>query len=329
MYKKIKFLAAAPVLLIAALAGFSGVAKASTADAWPEKQVRIIVSLPPGSGADTIARFVAAGLQDRFKQPFVVENKTGANSFIAARLVAESPPDGYTIFWASNSPMTTNLVAFKSLGYDPVRDFTPVAMGARFPMVFVVRKDSPLHSISDLTNYLREHGDRANYGSGTATYRLAIEQYQIQAGVSSTHVPYKGTSAAVVGLASGDVDFSLAEISSVMPLIKDGRLRALAVTGKERLKNLPDVPTMGESGVPGYEVEAWVGGFLPAKTPRPVADKVSGAVLDILRSQKAQDYITGLGGIPTATGPADLRQFQEKEIARLREVAGKIKLVPE
>lgn len=328
MRRTLFFLYSMPMFLVV-LAGIFRPDSARAADAWPNKQVKVVVSLPPGSGADTIARFMASELQSRFKQPFVVENKPGANSSIAARLVAESPADGYTIFWASNSPMTTNVVAFKSLPYDPVRDFTPIAVGARFPMVFVVRKDSPLHSIADLTEYLRKHGDSANYGSGTATYRLAIEQYQLQAGVTSTHVPYKGTSAAIIGLASGDVDFSLAEVSSVMPLIKEGRLRALAVTGKERQKDMPDVPTMAEAGVPGYEFEAWVGGFLPAGTPKPVAQKISNAVLEVLRSQKAKDYISSLGGTPSAMGPKEFRQFQAKEIDRLRVIATQIKLVPD
>nr|WP_145552340.1 tripartite tricarboxylate transporter substrate binding protein [Variovorax boronicumulans] len=308
-----------------ALAGASALpALAGPADEWPNKPVKVIVSLPPGSGADTIARFLAPRLQQRFGQPFVVENRTGANSFIAAQFVARAPADGYTLFWASNSPMTTNLVTFKQLPYDPFADFTPLAVAARFPMVFVVPAASPLRSMADLTAHLREGGGKVPFGSGTATYRLAIEQYHLQAGVAGTHVPYKGTSAAVMGLAAGDVAYSLAEISAVAPLIKGGRLRALAVTSRQRLRDLPEVPTMAEAGIPGHEVHAWVGGFFPARTGPAIVAKVAKAALDIVRSPEGTAYIDSLGGIPAPMGPKELGAFQESEVAQLRAVAARV-----
>lgn len=299
------------------------------ADEWPNKPVKIIVSLPPGSGADTIARYVATQLQQRYKQPFVVENKPGANSFIAAQFVAKAPADGYTLFWASNSPMTTNVLAFKQLPYDPLVDFTPIALGARFPMAFVVAANSRLRSMADLTSHLRAAGTKANYASGTATYRLAIEQYQLQVGATATHVPYKGTSAAVMGLAGGDVDFSLAEVSAVTPLIRGGKLRALAVTGKSRQKDLPDVPTMAEAGVPGYEFYAWVGGFFPAKVDPAIVDKAAAAIQQALSAQAGRDYVLSLGGIPAVAGPRELREFQEKELSQLRAIAHKVNMEQE
>lgn len=319
--------AAALVAMIAAAAGQP--AMAAPADDWPSKPVKVIVSLPPGSGADTIARFVAAQLQQRFKQPFVVENKTGANSFIAAQFVAKAPADGHTLFWASNSPMTTNLVIFKQLPYDPLADFAPMVLGARFPMAFVVPASSPLRTMADLTAHLRKNGAKVNYGSGTATYRLAIEQYQLQIGAAATHVPYKGTSAAVMGLAAGDVEYSLAEVSAVTPLIKGGKLRALAVTGQARQKDLVDVPTMAEAGIPGYEFYAWVGGFFPAKVDPAIVKKASDAALEVLRSKEGTDYVQGLGGILAAAGPKELREFQEKEITLLRVIAHKVNLEQE
>lgn len=304
-------------------------ALAAPADEWPNKPVKIIVSLPPGSGADTIARYVATQLQQRYKQPFVVENKPGANSFIAAQFVAKAPADGYTLFWASNSPMTTNVLAFKQLPYDPLADFTPIALGARFPMAFVVAANSRLRSMADLSSHLRAAGTKANYASGTATYRLAIEQFQLQVGATATHVPYKGTSAAVMGLAGGDVDFSLAEVSAVTPLIRGGKLRALAVTGKTRQKDLPEVPTMAEAGVPGYEFYAWVGGFFPAKVDPAIVDKAAAAIQQALSSQAGRDYVLSLGGIPAVAGPRELREFQEKELSQLRAIAHKVNMEQE
>lgn len=302
---------------------------AAPADDWPNKPVKVIVSLPPGSGADTIARYVATQLQQRFKQPFVVENKTGANSIIAARFVAEAPADGYTLFWASNSPMTTNLVALKQLPYDPVADFAPVVLGARFPMAFVVAANSPLRSMADLSAHLRKTDGKANYASGTATYRLAIEQYQLQAGVRAAHVPYKGTSAAVLGLAGGDVDYSLAEVSAVSPLIKSGKLRALAVTGQTRQTDLPDVPTMAQAGVDGYTFYAWVGGFFPAKVDPAIVDKMAAATQEVLGAKAGRDYVLSLGGIPAVAGPRDLRAFQQQEIEQLRAIAARVQMEQE
>ncbi len=304
-------------------------ASAGPAEDWPSRPVKVIVSLPPGSGADTIARYVATQLQQKYKQPFVVENKTGANSFIAAQFVAKAPADGYTLFWASNSPITTNLVAFRQLPYDPVADFTPIALGARFPMAFVVPAGSPLRTMADLTAHLKKNGAKANYASGTATYRLAIEQYQLQVGGHATHVPYKGTAAAVMGLAGGDVDYSLAEVSAVTPLIKGGKLRALAVTGKGRQKDLPDVPTMAEAGVPGYEFYAWVGGYFPARVDPAIVQKAAAAVQEVLRAREGHDYVLGLGGIPAVAGPQELREFQEKELTQLRAIAHKVKMEQE
>lgn len=304
-------------------------ALAGSADDWPNKPVKVIVSLPPGSGADTIARYVATQLQQRFKQPFVVENRPGANSFIAAQFVAKAPADGYTLFWASNSPMTTNVVAFKQLPYDPLTDFAPIALGARFPMAFVVSANSPLRTMADLTAHLRKVGSKANYGSGTATYRLAIEQYQLQVGATAAHVPYKGTAAAVMALAGGELDFSLAEVSAVAPLIRGGKLRALAVTGKMRQKDLPEVPTMAEAGMPGYEFYAWVGGFFPAKVDPAIVEKAAAAVQQVLGVKEGRDYVLSLGGIPAVVGPRELREFQEKELTQLRAIADKVKMEQE
>lgn len=316
--------------LLALTATFACVgALAAPADDWPNKPVKLIVSLPPGSGTDTIARYVAKELEQRFKQPFVVENKPGANSFIAARLVAKAPADGYTIFWASNSPMTTNVVAFKKLPYDPLTDFTPIALGARFPMAFVVPASSPLRSMADLTAYLRKTGGKASYASGTATYRLAIEQYQLQVGGTATHVPYKGTSEAVISVATGIVDFSISDVSAVMPLIRGGKLRALAVTSKTREKELPDVPTMTEAGVSGYEFYAWVGGFFPAKVEPAIVEKAAAAIQQVLGGQEGRDYVRSLGGIPSVAGPRELREFQEKELAQMRAIAKKVNMEQE
>lgn len=186
------------LLSVAALAQ-GGSARA--ASDYPAHPVKIIVSLPPGSGADTTARFLSKHLAERFKQPFVVENRPGGNSFIAAQAVATAPPDGYTLFVASNSPMTTNAAVFKNLPYDAVKDFAPVAPIARFPMALVVPANSPYRSVADLVAAVRAAPGQLNFASGTATYQVVLELFHEQNGIKATHVPYKGTSAALADVA--------------------------------------------------------------------------------------------------------------------------------
>jgi len=190
------------LLSVAALAQ-GGSARA--ASDYPAHPVKIIVSLPPGSGADTTARFLSKHLAERFKRPFVVENRPGGNSFIAAQAVATAPPDGYTLFVASNSPMTTNAAVFKNLPYDAVKDFAPVAPIARFPMALVVPANSPYRSVADLVAAARAAPGQLNFASGTATYQVVLELFHEQNGIKATHVPYKGTSAALADVAGGVV----------------------------------------------------------------------------------------------------------------------------
>lgn len=287
---------------------------------YPEKPVRIVVSLPPGSGADTTARFIARHLSQTFGQPFVVENRPGANSFIAAKAVAESPPDGYTMFVASNSPMVTNLAVFRQLPYDPVKDFAPVASIARFALVIVVPASSPYRSMRDLIAAAQAAPGKLNYAAGTPTYQVAMELYHERNGIRSHPVPYKGTGPAVTDVASGNVDYSIAEISSVLPLIRAGRIRALAVASAERLKDLPDVPTVAESGNPGFEMHAWTGVFFPARVPPAIVGRVAEAIRATMASPQGMAFIDAMGGTVFTRTPEQFREFQLGEIDATRRI---------
>ncbi|AVA37698.1 MULTISPECIES: Bug family tripartite tricarboxylate transporter substrate binding protein [Cupriavidus] len=288
--------------------------------AWPDHAVKVIVSLPPGSGADTTARFISQTLSKELGQPFVVENRPGANSFIAARAVAEAAPDGYTIFVASNSPMVTNAAVFSKLPYDPVKSFAPVASIARFPMVLVVPANSPFKTLQDLVAAAKRAPGRLNYASGTPTYQVAMERFHHRNGIKANPIQYKGTSPAINDLAGGNVDYSIAEISAVLPLIKGDKLRALAVGSDTRLKDLPDTPTVSESGTTGYEAYAWTGVFAPANTPANIVDKLSALVRKAMNSPEGAAFINNLGGILFTGTPAQLRDFQVKEIEATREI---------
>lgn len=306
------------VLSVAALAQ-GGSARA--ASDYPAHPVKIIVSLPPGSGADTTARFLSKHLAERFKQPFVVENRPGANSFIAAQAVATAPPDGYTLFVASNSPMTTNAAVFKNLPYDALKDFAPVAPIARFPMALVVPAQSPYRSVADLVAAARAAPGQLNFASGTATYQVVLELFHEQNGIKATHVPYKGTSAALADVAGGVVQYSVADVSAALPLIRGGKLRPLAVTSTRRIKDLPDVPTMQESGNKGFEAYAWTAAFFPAKVDPAIVARVSDAVQALVRSEEGKAFMEQLGGEPFVGGPATLAAFQRDELASMRRIA--------
>lgn len=307
-----------PILLAlsACAAAYAPAARA----AYPDHPVKVIVSLPPGSGADTTARFLSKYLAQELGQPFVVENRPGANSFIAARAVAEAPPDGYTMFVASNSPMVTNAAVFKKLPYDPIKDFAPVASIARFPMVLVVPANSPYHTLQDLVGAARQSPGKLNYASGTPTYQVAIERLHDRNGIQANPIQYKGTSPAINDTAGGSVDYTIAEVSAVLPLVHGGKLRAVAVASGARLKDLPQTPTVAESGTPGFEAYAWTGVFFPANTPAPIVDKVSVLVRKLLDSPDGAAFIGNLGGTVFTSTPAQFRDFQVREIEATRQI---------
>lgn len=292
----------------------------ANATGYPDHTVKLIVSLPPGSAADNTARFLSKHLSDRFKQTFVVENKPGANSFIAAQAVIASPPDGYTLFVSTNSPVTTNAAVFKNLPYDPIKDFTPIASVARFPMVLVVGEDSPFKTMADLVAAARKSPGKLNFGTSTATYQANLELFNEMNGIRATHVPYKGTSAALTDLAGGVLQYSLADVSAVMPLIRGGKLRPLGVGSPGRLKDLPDVPTMQESGNKGYEAFAWSAVFGPAKMDPAIVKTLSDAIADLLKQPQSVEFLATLGAEPFPGTPESLGKFQASELETMRGV---------
>lgn len=287
---------------------------------YPDRTVKLIVSLPPGSAADNTARFLSRHLSDRFKQSFVVENRPGANSFIAAQAVIASAPDGYTLFVSTNSPVTTNAAVYKNIPYDPIRDFTPIAPVARFPMVLVVGADSPYKSVAELVAAAKQAPGKLNFGTSTATYQAYLELFHEMNGIKSTHVPYKGTGAALTDVAGGILQYSLADVSAVMPLIRGGKLRALAVGSPERLKDLPDIPTMQESGTKGYEAFAWSAVFGPANMDPKIVKVLADAIAELLRAPESVTFLNNLGAEIFAGTPQSLKAFQAAELETMKGV---------
>lgn len=309
------------ICAVLALGTGAGVfSRAAQAAGYPDRPVRIIVSLPPGSGADTTARFLAQQLGQQLGQPFIVDNRPGANSFIAARAVAEAAPDGYTMFVASNTPMVTNAAVFKQLPYDPIKDFAPVASFAKFPMVIVVPANSPFKTLPDLVAALKASPGKFNFASGTPSYQIAMEQFHDLNGVKATAVNYKGTGPAITDLAAGVCDYSIAEISSVLPLIQDHRLRALGVADSQRLRDLPDVPTAEQQGYKGFEAFAWTGVFFPAKVPKEIVQRVGDLVRNAVNGPEGAAFIKKIGGTAFTGSSQEFADFQASEIAKTKRI---------
>ncbi len=313
------------VICAALFAAHSAAATAAERD-YPNRPVRLIIAMPPGGGLDTTARYLARELTDRLKQPFVVENRPGANSIIAAKAVASAPADGYTLWLSSNSPMVTNPAVFKSLPYDPVNDYTPIARVVRLPLVIAVPAASPYATLQSLMAAGRAAPGKLNYASGSATYQVVLELINEQHHVKANAVPYKGTVPAITDLAAGNVDYSIGEVSAVLPLARSGKVKLLAVTSAQRLKDLPEVPTVAESGTSGLDIDGWIGLYGPAKLPPKLVDTLADAVDGILRKPSTVEAVGKLNGVVYPGGPQELKAFQAREFERTQKIVRTAKI---
>lgn len=315
MKSKRLFLAA---LLLPALLS-SGSAFAQSSD-FPSKPIKFIVPFPPGSGTDTSARYFAKKLTELVGQPVVVENKAGANGFIAVKAVLTAPADGYTVFVGSNSTLAVNVALFKSLPYDPVADFAPLTMMMRSPALLIA-PPARRNSLRQLMDEARANPGKLNYGAGSAGYQLMAELFNDAARVQTQGIPFKGASEAVTAVASGTVDLAFAEMTSAQELVKSGKLNALAVAAERRVPALSSVPTASEAGLPGFTAYTWVAAMVSAKTPRAEADKLASLLTRIERLPETKEFYERLGAEVMNGGPEELRAFQASEITLWKRIA--------
>lgn len=292
----------------------------ATETKYPSRPVKIVVAMPPGGGLDTTARHIANELSHQLGQSFIIENRPGGNGFIAANAVAKAAPDGYTLWLSSNSPMVTNPAIFRQLPYDPVADFTPVARLLRLPMVVAVPASSPHETLDSLMTAARAAPGSLNYASGSSTYHVVTELINERHQVQAHAVPYKGTAPAITDLAAGHVDYAVGEINSVLPLANSGKVRLLAVTSAKRLETLPQVPTVSESGAPGFDLDAWIGMYGPANLPEDIVATLAKAVDTALRAPAIVETIRAMHGAIDPSGPQVLRDFQAAEYERARKI---------
>ena len=311
----IKQLMACIALAAAALCG------PAQAQGYPTKPVTIVVPFAPGGAADTMARQLAERLNKRLGQPVIVENKPGAGTMIASEHVAKAAPDGHTVLLAASS-LGIAPSLYSKVNYDPVKDFTPISLVASVIHVLEVHPSVPVKSVAELIAWLKANPTKANYGSvgaGTSTH-LESELFNTMAGVKMTHVPYKGSAPALMDLVAGNLQVMFDAWASSGPFVKDGKTRLLAVTTTQRSKILPDVPTVAESGLPGYEAMPWLGFVAPAGTPAAAVNRFHAELTEVLKEHEVQDKFRSLGLDIIRNSPQEFAEFIKKDIAKWAKV---------
>ena len=320
---------AAIVLSFAAALALSWAAAASAAD-FPDHPIRVIVSVPAGGGVDTVTRIVTDKMRAALGQPLVVENKPGVSGSLAAETVFKAEPDGYTLLASQPAPITTALFLYKSLNYDPAQ-LVAIAIMSHVPNVVLVRKDFPAKTVPELIAYAKANPGKINYASqgiGTTSHTTA-ELFQSITGTKLTHVPYKGTAPAINDLLAGNVDLMFNELATSIELNKSGQARILAVTVKDRVPSLPDIPTLDEVGVHGCISDTWHAITAPPKTPLEIVNKLNAAANAAMRDSGLRERFAALSiGLGGGT-PAEARAFIREETQRWGDVIRKAGIPPE
>jgi putative tricarboxylic transport membrane protein len=292
------------------------------ADDYPSRPIRLIVPYAPGGGADSVARVVAKRVGETIGQPIVIENRAGAGSIIGTDMVAKAEGDGYTLLLGQSGPISINPAVYKDLRYDPIKDFAPVTMTTAYPYILAVNAKSPVKSVQDFVA-LAKSKPGSHYGTtgiGAANH-LVTELFSSKAGIKMTHVPYRGTALAVADLIGGQVDVVFSDPISVLSHLQAGTLRALAVTSKERSPVVPEVPTIAESGFPGFDAIAWHGILAPASTPPAIVKKLNTEIVSALLHPETKTLLTNQAMQTVGNTPEDFAAFIKQDIAIWKAVA--------
>lgn len=296
-------------LLLAALS----LSPAALAQAYPTKPLTFVVPFAAGSATDQLARALGQSLGEQSKQTVVVDNKAGASGMLAAQAVARAPADGYTVLITTNTTHAANEHLYKKLGYDPVKDFTPITALGKGGQVLVVNLASPYKSVAELLAQARKTPGKLSFGSGSSSSRVAGEMLQQLAGVQLLHVPYKSNPQAVTDLLGGQIDLMITDTATGLPQIRGGKLRGLAVSINKRMALLPELPTIAEAGVPGYDMGYWFAAYAPAGTPPAVVQRLQELLSKAVQSPAAKSFFESSGAEPYTTTPEGLAQFQREE----------------
>lgn len=312
---------AAFALLASLFAGFAG----ATDAAYPNKPIKLIVAFAAGTGTDTTARLISTPIAEQTRQPVVVDNRAGANGFIAAQAVAAAPADGYTFLVTTSTTHAVNAALFKRLPYDPIKDFAPVSLLTKAGLVLVVRAGGPIRTVDDLVQYGQAHPGRLNFAGANAASRVAGELFNTARRTKATYVPYKSVPQALADILGGQIDFMFSDVSTAMGQIQSGKLSALAVTTATRHPVFSEVPTLSESGMAGFELGTWTAMFAPAGTPRAVIDQMNRLVHQAKKSKAAREHTERSGAQDAEGTPEALAAFvlsETQKWARLVKAAG-------
>ena len=299
---------------------------------WPSRPIRFVVPLPPGGSPDYLSRLLAERLQPALGQPLVVENKPGAGGNIAREFVARQPADGYTILMSESSHVMAAGIGAR-LPYDPIKDFQPISLVATIPFGLTVNAGMPVHSLKEFIAYAKASPRPLTYGTAGigAPHHFAVELLRSMTGINVVHVPYKGSAGIIPALLSGEIDFTIAAVNSLLPHFKSGKLRPIAMAGSSRTAILPDVPTIAEAGpLPGYAVDVWLGVMAPAGTPLPIIDRLNSEINRVVRDpQIVRERLNTVGLEAVGTTPEQLLEVMKADLAKYTKLAREARIKPE
>lgn len=300
--------------LILSLVPISGFAQAVKSIAYPAKPIRLIVPLTAGGPTDSLARIIAVPLGEALGQPLIIDNRPGAGGNIGAEMAAKSPADGYTLFMGTSGPLSINTSLYPKLGYNPIRDFAPVILAASAPFVVAVNPSLPVKSLKELIALAKARPGQLNYGSvpGSASH-LSTELFKSMAAVNIQHIPYKGAAPATTDLITGQIQVSLASTPGAVPQVRAGKIKALGVTSARRIGKLPDVPTVAEVALPGYEASVWYGIVAPANTPREIVMRLNQETAKIIAERSHRERMLAGDFEPTSNTPEEFGAFIKSE----------------
>lgn len=300
-----------------------GVAANVGAQSYPVKPVRLIIPFSAGGGTDIFARLIGRKLHENMGQPFVADNRAGAAGIIGCEMVAHATPDGYTLLMGTTGTHTTNPAVYTKLPYDPIKDFAPVSLVAESPFVLLVHPALPAKNVRELIAHAKSKPGQLTYGSsgvGSSSH-LGFELFNLMAGIKGVHVPYKGLAPAMSDVISGQLTMTWNSITASAPAIKNGQVRPLGIGSQKRSALMPDIPTIAESGLPGYELGSWYALFAPAGTPSPIVQQLRNEVVKAIGDPSLQQQFAALSAEPVGSTPEELRAVLQKDLAKWAKVA--------
>ena len=316
-------------LAACSIAGMALAAGVAVAQEYPAKQITFYVPFAAASATDTLARALGQGITTETKQNVVIDNRPGANGIIAAQAFIKTPADGYSVLIATNTTHAANEHLYKKIPYDPVRDFTPVTTLARGGQVMIVNPRVPAKTVKEFIALAKRQPDKLTFGGGSSSSRVASELFQQMAGIKLIHVPYKSNPMAVTDVVGGHIDMMITDVVTGLPQVEAGKVRALGVSSPKRLPNVPELPTIAEAGVPGYELTFWFAAYLPAKAPPAVVARLRELFINAGKSAPAQAFYKTTGIESWNTTSAELVKFQAAESAKWAKVIKKAGIEPE